>query len=276
MNSPILFIIGAPRSGTNILRDTILTCSDFYSFSCDEINPLWRIGIQNNQPDTFNFPPSVISKYRISRAFRSLSRKNSSSHHLVEKTCANSLRLKYVLDIFPCSKILYIRRSPHDCIASIVDRWLGSTKFRYLLKKAKYLPVDQYHLYAWPLLQRVLPFKPTNYISSYWGPILPNTSIPTNYEELLDLAASQWFYCNKHATEFINKSQSINYTNITYEDFATNPTSTLLNALNCLGYDLHPSSFSFDDISPRSIGKCARNQELFENISKSLNRLGFS
>ena len=39
-----LIIIGAGRSGTNILRDTLTSLSGFETWPCDEINPIWRHG----------------------------------------------------------------------------------------------------------------------------------------------------------------------------------------------------------------------------------------
>ena len=39
-----LIILGAPRSGTNILRDTFCTSKSFVTWDCDEINYIWRIG----------------------------------------------------------------------------------------------------------------------------------------------------------------------------------------------------------------------------------------
>ena len=37
-----IFIIGAPRSGTNILRDTLTSNKKFVTWDCDEINYIWR------------------------------------------------------------------------------------------------------------------------------------------------------------------------------------------------------------------------------------------
>jgi len=40
-NAPVI-IIGAPRSGTNIIRDVIVTNNNFTTWPCDEINYVWR------------------------------------------------------------------------------------------------------------------------------------------------------------------------------------------------------------------------------------------
>ena len=39
-----LIIIGAGRSGTNILRDSLCKVDGVVTWNCDEINPLWRHG----------------------------------------------------------------------------------------------------------------------------------------------------------------------------------------------------------------------------------------
>ena len=49
-----IFIIGAPRSGTNILRDTITSNEDYITWDCDEINYIWRYGHPFKKDDILN------------------------------------------------------------------------------------------------------------------------------------------------------------------------------------------------------------------------------
>ena len=39
-----VIIIGAPRSGTNILRDVLTSFDGICTWPCDEINYIWRHG----------------------------------------------------------------------------------------------------------------------------------------------------------------------------------------------------------------------------------------
>jgi len=48
-----IIIIGAARSGTNILRDTLTQLPSITTWSCDEINYIWRHGNINYPSDEF-------------------------------------------------------------------------------------------------------------------------------------------------------------------------------------------------------------------------------
>ena len=50
--NPIL-IIGAARSGTNMLRDILSQLPNHTTWDCDEINPIWRHGNINHPNDVF-------------------------------------------------------------------------------------------------------------------------------------------------------------------------------------------------------------------------------
>ena len=48
-----VIIIGAGRSGTNILRDTLTQLPGFGTWHCDEINYIWRYGNKDYKTDEF-------------------------------------------------------------------------------------------------------------------------------------------------------------------------------------------------------------------------------
>ena len=100
--TPVI-IIGSGRSGTNMLRDIITSIDGFKTWDCDEINPIWRYGNRDYPSDEIPISKLTpkIKKY-IRQRFHGLY-KISKSKFIVEKTCANSLRLKYVFNIFPRS-----------------------------------------------------------------------------------------------------------------------------------------------------------------------------
>ncbi len=93
--TPII-IIGSGRSGTNMLRDILTSIEDFGTWDCDEINPIWRYGNRDYPSDEIplNKLNLEIKKY-IRGRFNKI-QKITNSKFIVEKTCANSLRLNYV------------------------------------------------------------------------------------------------------------------------------------------------------------------------------------
>ena len=52
-NHKPIIIIGAPRSGTNMLRDVLCNLDGVGSWPCDEINYIWRHGNVKNPSDEF-------------------------------------------------------------------------------------------------------------------------------------------------------------------------------------------------------------------------------
>ena len=46
-----IIIIGAPRSGTNILRDTIVKFDQAGTWNCDELPYLWKYGNRDFKSD---------------------------------------------------------------------------------------------------------------------------------------------------------------------------------------------------------------------------------
>ena len=56
---PPLVIIGAARSGTNMLRDLLSSLEPFATWPCDEINYIWRHG--NREFETEEFTPETVS-----------------------------------------------------------------------------------------------------------------------------------------------------------------------------------------------------------------------
>ena len=103
MYTPII-IIGAPRSGTNMLRDVLCSFRGIGTWPCDEINFIWRHYNINKDTDEFNegMASEKVKKY-IHNKF-DLFAKKENLNFLVEKTCANSLRVPYVNKIIPNAK----------------------------------------------------------------------------------------------------------------------------------------------------------------------------
>src|SRR5437667_64703 len=107
--TPII-LVGAGRSGTNMLRDVLVRVRGFGTWPCDEINYIWRH--YNVRYPTDEFPAELattpVKKY-IRSAFLRMARRDNLAY-VVEKTCANSLRIRFVDQVLPEARYVFIVR----------------------------------------------------------------------------------------------------------------------------------------------------------------------
>mgnify|MGYP006279195135 CR=1 FL=1 len=255
-----LVIVGAPRSGTNALRDAICSIPGFVTFPCDEINYAWKHSNRSYPYDDLSLEQVTPSVKRfIRRLFTDLQIANPNST-IVEKTCANCLRLKFVHDVLPESKYLYIRRNPYDVVNSSLKRWKAPLDIRYVLKKAKFIPKSDILYYAvryffHRLWRSVTPSKEL----PSWGPRFSGIDLLRAKYSLAELCLYQWYRCCYAAeTDLLHfASMGIHCSFINYSDFAQNPAAVLSRSLRELDYELNYSDIcrSASAIHADSVGK---------------------
>lgn len=91
-----VIIVGAPRSGTNMLRDVLTSAPGVSTWPCDEINFVWKH--QNLDIDHDEIPADRaprVSTY-LRGQFDARAAKDRADV-VVEKTCATSLRVPFVV-----------------------------------------------------------------------------------------------------------------------------------------------------------------------------------
>lgn len=228
--TPVI-IIGAGRSGTNILRDILTSLPDFATWECDEINPIWRhgnINWPNDELSAEHATPKV--KAFIQKAFRKIWQQQGQPSYIVEKTCANSLRVPFVDAVLPNAIFIYIVRDGVDVLASASKRWKGDLElpgFTYFLSKARYTPLVDLPRYGMSFLRSRLGLVFGNSQRlAVWGPRF--TGMDDNKEaSLTELCARQWAACVDMSDAAFEKINSARVIKIQYEDFVTNPHETL-------------------------------------------------
>ena len=105
-----IIIVGAGRSGTNMLRDSLCSMNGFETWPCDEINYIWRHGNIRHPSDRFTeLEARTEVKQFIVRSFEKLE-KVSKASYVVEKTCANSLKSAFHQYRIPASQIHFHRQ----------------------------------------------------------------------------------------------------------------------------------------------------------------------
>ncbi|MEC9375137.1 MAG: sulfotransferase [Pseudomonadota bacterium] len=233
MNEEInsLIIIGAPRSGTNILRDALTNLSGFSTWPCDEINFIWRYGNLDYPYDDLKVSDANSdSREYIRKQFKKISSRLNCSY-VVEKTCSNSLRLSYVDAVMPNSKYILILRDGCDAVASAVQRWeQPSSSLTYLLKKSRFIaPKD---------LPRVLLKFIANRLSGSlrtWGPLTEELEEMVHSKKpITEICTKQWEQC---VTASVNDLISIDPSRwivVRYENFVINPQKEIIRILNMM------------------------------------------
>lgn len=279
-----IIIIGAARSGTNMLRDILVQLPGFGTWPCDEINYIWRHG--NVRVPTDEFGPELATepiRSYIRRAFYRLARRHALSH-VVEKTCANSLRVAFVHRVFPEARFVHIIRDGRDVVASARKRWTAALDTAYLLRKARFVPVTDFPYYAYRYLwNRIYRLTSRHRRLAFWGPRFAGLDQALEQYSLAEVCAIQWQRCVEKAErdfELMNPSQVYP---LKYEDFVKQPAVELQR----LGSFLHvdPSGMRsvelIQGVSPRSVGRWKTGQDpgsiaVVESlIGKTLKQYGY-
>lgn len=120
-----VFILGAPRSGTSMFFQ-LLRASQELGALPGEGHDIWRA---LHHPRWRGWKSDVVEKafpgerrYVSARFYA-----HFSERRFVEKTPENSLRVPYLLDLFPDATFLVVQRNPCDVISSLIDGWREAT-----------------------------------------------------------------------------------------------------------------------------------------------------
>lgn len=253
-----VIIIGAPRSGTNMLRDALTSFDGIATWPCDEINYIWRHGNAKHPSD--QIPASKASariKKYINDRFAYIGKKYHADI-VVEKTTANSLRVPFVDAVVPDAKYIFIYRDGIDAAGSALLRWTAKLDYKYLLKKARFVPltdIPYYGLrYLWARLYRL--FSKEKRVA-FWGPSLDNLDALLDRHTLNEVCALQWQECVVMAEEALSIMPKDKVFKVRYESFVKNPHYEIKEILKFLEKktDNLEIENALKNISAASIGK---------------------
>ncbi|AEI14054.1 hypothetical protein Flexsi_0366 [Flexistipes sinusarabici DSM 4947] len=267
-----IIIIGAPRSGTNMLRDVLTKLNHVSTWPCDEINYIWRHGNVFYPSDEL---PAEAAHSNIKRYIRSkfdwVDRKYDCDY-VVEKTCANSLRVDFVDKIIPEAKYVFIKRDLYDAVASAMKRWTAELDIKYILEKARFVPLTDLPYYASKYIwNRFYRFFSSEKRLAFWGPKLDNMDDLLGKYSLEEICAIQWKRCVEKSEESFRKIGNSKFIEIQYEDFVKAPKQNLQKICSFIG--ITPSTdeirAAVSNVELRSVGKGIKslNEEQVEKIS---------
>lgn len=264
MKNPPIIIIGAGRSGTNILRDSICSLPGLETWPCDEINYIWRHGNLKKSTDRFTAEDArpEVRKY-IASEFAKF-RQSSGAEQVVEKTCANSLRVDFINETFPGARYIFITRNAYDVSSSAMVRWSAPLDLAYILKKARYVPLMDIPYYASKYFMNRLKklFSKEKRLAS-WGPVYPGMKQDLRQLSLAEVCAKQWQACVEIAFEDLEKINPQQVYQMRYEDFVTEPVVQLKKVMSFLGRDVSDAELqeAVGSVTPRSIGNYKKHMD---------------
>lgn len=226
-----LVIIGAGRSGTNLLRDVLTSLPGFETWPCDEINPIWRHGNIDWRND--EIPPERATlrvRQSIQKAFMQIWRQQGRPDFVVEKTCANALRVPFVDAVLPGARYIHIVRNGFDVVASARKRWLGELEvpgIPYYLAKARYAPLSDLPRYAASALKNrvAIKFGKQEHFNS-WGPRFAGIDALVD-APLDEIVAKQWAACVSLSDSAFAAMAPERVFQLRYEDFTRDPYNSL-------------------------------------------------
>jgi hypothetical protein len=280
-----LVIIGAPRSGTNMLRDVLCKFDGVSTWPCDEINYIWRHGNVGHATD--EIPPervtSDVSAY-IRKQFDWVARRYD-AHTVVEKTCANSLRVPFVDRIIPEARYVFIYRDGLDVVGSAMKRWKAELDIPYLARKARFVPLSDLPFYAsryfWNRIYRVVSREER---LAFWGPQFVGLDEALERHTLAEVCALQWQRCVELSEDAFSRMPTGKVSRVSYEAFVRSPDKELQRIANELSLELDDGLLAraVSNVSAGSIGKgrVALNEEttgvIRSLIGDTLTRYGYA
>lgn len=231
-----VIIIGAARSGTNMIRDVLTQLPSVGTWPCDEINYIWRYG--NARFETDELMPSQATSRTIHYIRHQFARQaaRTKAHWLIEKTCANSLRVDFVKKVIPEAKFIFLVRDGWDASHSAEKRWQASLDLGYLARKAAFVPISDVPYYAFRYARhRVQKIVSGTSRLPTWGPRCQGLDEWVQHLTPQEVCIRQWQACVEKASEALSHYAANDVHYIRYEDFVWEPSKHLCDLCQFLG-----------------------------------------
>lgn len=242
-----------------MLRDALCRLERFSTWPCDEINCIWRHG--NKRWPTDSLPPHLARPEVVAYIRASFRRRHRLDRCdvVVEKTCANCLRIPFVRAVLPEAKFLVLLRTAADAVASASLRWRAPVDLRYTLAKSRFVPTTDMPYYALRFLRnRLWRLASKEDRLGWWGPRPDSFRELRALPDLIEVCARQWLDCVTRSSESLLEMAPGTVAVVRYEDFVVDPSERLAATLRGL-YGLQPLpqqlAYATRDVGTDRIGR---------------------
>lgn len=280
--SPII-VIGAPRSGTKMLRE-LLKVHPKIDGALYEKERIWcynntdRINRSLTQeqlsPETADF----IRDHYQQELFK------SGCKWVVDKSVANTLRVKYIRRLFPQSPIIHIVRDGRDAVCSAIKRWEKPADYQYILRNRAF-PIVEIPFF----LKRQLKWKiekmtnGTEHVK-WWGPQFDDKDKLVDKYSLIELCGIQWSRCVEAALSGLQSQDEKSYLTVRYENIVTQPIEAMRQVFHFLRLNIsskmREKTGKYVSISSLERWKQDLSKEdlnnLYHQIGSTLVKLGYN
>lgn len=136
-----VFIVSSPRAGSTMLFEAMARAAGVYTIGGEshalieglpELHPATN-GVESNRLTASAATPSVTDtlRQRFAAALRDRDGQPPAPGplRLLEKTPKNSLRVPFLVEVFPQAEFIYLYRDPRETLGSMMDAW-HSGRFR--------------------------------------------------------------------------------------------------------------------------------------------------
>jgi hypothetical protein len=231
-----IVIIGAARSGTKILRDSLAAAAAAGAVPYD-VGFIWRYGNESSPHDMLS--PEVV-KPKTRRLVKSYLAKYARNGVVVEKTVGNTLRVPFVASVLPDASFVYVERDGVDVAVSTRREWLAPNDYRYLVEKARHFPIRLLPTYGvkFARAQTVGRDKSTGHVAT-WGPRYPGIDHDLMTADLLEVCARQWRTSVLAARADLESRPGV--VRVNYQDLVDDPAASLAHLVQSLGLPFEPA-----------------------------------
>jgi len=187
-----IIILGAARSGTKLLRDTLGASPEAAVVPYD-MNFVWRTGNEISADDAIG-PAQCTEQiaHVIQERLRAAATPRDPTRRLIEKTVSNTVRVPFVACVFPDADFVHIVRDGRDVVESSLRQWQAPVDWRYLLEKARSFPIGNYRYALWYLANRLKSNGGRGRTRAIWGARYPGIEEDLARMPIPQVCARQW------------------------------------------------------------------------------------
>lgn len=237
-----VILIGAARSGTKILRDSLALATAAGAVPYD-VGFVWRVGAPSAEHDVLD-PASLTQRDRkfiieyIDRYAR------GEPPAVIEKTVGNTLRVPFVAAALPRATFVHLIRNGIDVAESAMRQWRNPPEYRYLATKFKHFPLRLVPTYGFRYAQSLMHRRTGGEGRvETWGPRYPGIDADLFTTDLLTVCARQWRESvNRASRDFA--SSGLRVIEVRYEDLVVEPQGQLARIADFCGLAIKASDLN--------------------------------